>query len=398
MAQETLINIGICSATFIIWVLAILSSVSMRRLGCLVTKARKLPLKHDQDLPPITIVVTSHNQEADLQRNLPMFLNQYYPNFEVIVVDIASKDGTKDLLEHMEEEHRNLRHTFTPSTSRDISRGRLAITLGMKSATNPWVLVTKAEYTPISHNWLLHMVNTLSHHRAAEIVLGYARYSNGNFVRRKIQHFNLWQQMLALPYALKNGAYRTGGDNILYNRNLFMQHQGFASSATLLAGEMDILVNRNSTRNNTAICIHPESILSHNEPSERRLWKQERIFFQETRTHFSRKYRYRMEYAYRVLIHLLNRLMLLMTITLGVYFGYNEEPLWYIASAIAFVLGLTHFIVQGACYNYTAKMVDDRKQNYILTSWYISLTPLWDISAWIRHKFTSNKQFRKKYI
>lgn len=389
---------GICIAAIIIWLLAILSSVSMRRLGRFVEKSRQLPLKNDESLPPISIIVTAHNQELELQHNLPLILEQYYPNFEVIVVDIASKDGTKKLLEKMEEDYHNLRHTFTPETSRDISLSRLAITLGIKAASYSWVLLTQADCAPISHSWILHMVNALKHHRAAQIVLGYTRYTEGSQDNKRMQHFNLWQQMMALPYAAKHGAYRTGGENILYSRELFMQHQGFASSATLLTGATDIMVNTNSTKDNTTICVHADAILCRNTPKEKRLWKQERLFFQETRTHFRRKHIYRLNYAYRVIIHALNHIMLLLAMAVGLIVGTAEDPLWYTATGMALLLGIIHFLVQGTSFNFTSRLTDDRKQNFFLTSWYIALTPLWDLSAWLKHKFTSSKQFRKKYI
>ena len=396
MSIELTICIGICAAAILVWLLAILSSVSMRRLGCLVGKSRQLPI-NNQSLPPVSVIITTHNQEADLQRNLPLILEQIYPSFEVIVVDIASSDGTKDLLERLEEDHHNLRHTFTPATSRDISQTRLAITLGIKSATHPWVLITQADCAPVSHSWILHMANALTHHRAAQMVLGYTRYEAAGNENRKIQHFNLWQQMQALPYAARHGAYRTGGENLLYSRDLFLQHQGFASHATLLTGATDIMVNRNSTPDNTVVCTHSEAVLTHRAPKEERMWKQIRLFFQETRTHFHRRHLYRLSYACRVLLHALNHLLLALAMAAGIIMG-STNPLWYIATGVAILLGITHFIVQGSCYNHTARLIDNRQQNFLLTAWYISMTPFWDLSSWLRHKFTSSRQFRKKYI
>lgn len=381
----------------IVWLLALYSSVSMRRLGRLVQKARTMPM-NDVELPPISVIVLTHDQEYELRRNLPLILEQYYPNYEVIVVDMASKDGTKDLLERLEEDHHNLRHTFTPATSRDISLTRLGITLGMKAAANKWVLLTQADCTPVSHSWIRHMANAMSHHRAAQMVLGYTRITDdNNYTKRKLQHFNLWQQMIALPYAEKHGAYRTGGENLLYNRDLFMQHNGFASDATLLTGATDIMVNRNSTKHNTTICTHADAVLNKNVTLEKRMWKQERLFFQETRTHFKRKYLYRMNYALRVIIHALNQLLLVLTIALGVYMAL-QQPIWYVACGAAFILWLIQFIVQGKCYNFTSTLTDNRKQNFFRTGWFITMTALWDMKAWLRHKFTSEKQFRKKYI
>lgn len=397
MTYELLICLSICLTTFLVWILAIISSVSMRRLGRLVTMSRSLPVSQDE-LPPISIIITSNNQEYELRQNLPLILDQYYPNFEVIVVDMASKDGTKDLLETMEEEYVRLRHTFTPKTSRDVSLTRLAITLGMKAATNPWVIITSADCTPISHTWVLHMANVLKQNRAAKIVMGYTRYDRlDSYAKRKAQHFWLWQQMKALTYASKHGAYRSAGDNILYSRDLFMEHQGFASHANLLTGATDIMLNLNSTKHNLAICTHPEALLCKSAPKSSHQWKQERLFFQETRKHFRRKHLYRMRYAYRVLLHSLYHLLLLASIGVGICEGQTDTR-WYAAIGGAVLLALIHLVVQGNSYNYTARLIDDRTQNHFSTALFISLTPFWDLASWLSHKCTSEKQFRKKFI
>ena len=51
---------------------------------------------------PVSVIVSSKNQLNDLRSNLIYFLDQDYPEFEVIVINDASSDGTDDYLEEFE--------------------------------------------------------------------------------------------------------------------------------------------------------------------------------------------------------------------------------------------------------------------------------------------------------
>ncbi len=48
--------------------------------------------------PRLSVLIPARNEEANLQRLLPSLLAQRYPDFEVIVYDDASDDGTPDVL------------------------------------------------------------------------------------------------------------------------------------------------------------------------------------------------------------------------------------------------------------------------------------------------------------
>lgn len=50
------------------------------------------------DHPKVSIITVGYNSLEDLKRCLPSFAAQQYPNFEIVVVDNASKDGTASYL------------------------------------------------------------------------------------------------------------------------------------------------------------------------------------------------------------------------------------------------------------------------------------------------------------
>ena len=51
---------------------------------------------------PVSVILSSKNQLNNLRSNLIHFLNQDYPEFEIIVINDASSDGTDDYLEELE--------------------------------------------------------------------------------------------------------------------------------------------------------------------------------------------------------------------------------------------------------------------------------------------------------
>ena len=58
---------------------------------------------------PVSVIVSSKNQLNDLRSNLIYFLDQDYPEFEVIVINDASSDFTDDYLEELEKKYDHLK-------------------------------------------------------------------------------------------------------------------------------------------------------------------------------------------------------------------------------------------------------------------------------------------------
>ena len=80
--------------TAIAWMAAIGCSLHYLRLANMARKARRQE-PHTGEFPPVSIVLTVHNQARELQANLPVILQQDYPApFEVIVVDTNSDDAS----------------------------------------------------------------------------------------------------------------------------------------------------------------------------------------------------------------------------------------------------------------------------------------------------------------
>ena len=100
---------------------------------------KRSDIHFSQELPPLSVIIYAREEVENLRRNLPAVLEQDYPQFEVIVINDGNTDESEDYLTLQGEKYPNLYHSFVPSSSRYISRKKLAITLGIKASKYDWL-------------------------------------------------------------------------------------------------------------------------------------------------------------------------------------------------------------------------------------------------------------------
>jgi len=108
----------------------------------------------ENDLPPVSVVIVSKNDSENLAKHLPAILNQEYPDFEVVVVNMGSTDETDMVLKRLEQSYDNLYHTYVPQEAEEWNEKKLALTLGIKAAKNTILLFTEPYCKPVSNRWI----------------------------------------------------------------------------------------------------------------------------------------------------------------------------------------------------------------------------------------------------
>ncbi len=206
----------------------------------------------------ISVIICAKNEEQNLGTFLPRILEQDYPEFEVVVVNDCSTDGTEDLLSELSVRYKRLRYTSIPANEKFLHGKKLAVTIGLKSARFDHVLLTDADCYPVSDQWLQRMASNLSGER--KIVLGYGRYESGRgILNLLIRYETVFTAIQYLSYAINGRPYMGVGRNLAYEKALFFQNKGFASHYHLSSGDDDLLVNEIAGRDNTAVEISRES-------------------------------------------------------------------------------------------------------------------------------------------
>lgn len=209
---------------------------------------------------PVSIIIATRNQVDLLQKNLPVWLDMDYPDYQVVVVNDGSWDETGDYLKEMEALHPRLKHVHLQIDERYHKGKKFAITMGIKAAKHEWMLFTDTDCTPCSKNWISAMMSARK--SETELVLGYSPYSAQRSVLNwfvRYETFLTAQQYLSM--AMIGFPYMGVGRNLLYKKELFFRYKGFASHQHILSGDDDLFVNETSNSQNTAVALHPDSFV-----------------------------------------------------------------------------------------------------------------------------------------
>lgn len=212
----------------------------------------------DQSLEPISVIICARNEADNLSQYLPLVLEQNYPNFEVIVVNDRSWDRTREVLETLSEQYKNLKIVKVPEGEKFIAGKKFAVTMGIKAASNEWLVFTDADCSPASPNWLLGMQQPAD--EQVSIVLGYSPYMRNRGILNSLIRFETFFTAINyLSFALKGMPYMGVGRNMAYKRSLFFKNRGFAAHMHIPSGDDDLFVNANATSRNTEIRINPDA-------------------------------------------------------------------------------------------------------------------------------------------
>ncbi|MBO7068548.1 MAG: glycosyltransferase [Bacteroidaceae bacterium] len=372
----------------VLWIPAIMLMIHYARLGAISRKQSNVDVSNNQPLPSAAIIIVAQEEAEKLRRHLPVFLEQKYPaEYQVIVVDIHSTDDTIKLLEQFEEQYPHLSHSSIPASARDISKQRLAMTLGVKTACTEWVIFTQADCCPEDEDWLANFMNIDAN--AKNAIIGFTKYTQcDSWLMRKRQFLRLRQQMLWIPFATNHHPYWADDTLLAYRRDYFFAHNGFASDSKLQAGAATLLVNKNISSKQCAISINQKSILLQDTPLPH-TWLQERVFAIETHRHTTHKCLYRTWAALKTLLPLLFTISTVISCIL-----------WFqntIVTSVLVALWLCTYIVRDIAFYRTTKQLNIKSYHFTLP-YLCSILPLWNLQAWIRWCFTSKRAFRKKFV
>lgn len=89
--------------------------------------------------PEVSVVIPAYNEATYIDRLLEALSRQNFPNFEVIVSDAQSNDGTKEVVDSFKDK---LNITFLESPPKGPAHGR---NVGAKKAKGEWLLFLDAD-------------------------------------------------------------------------------------------------------------------------------------------------------------------------------------------------------------------------------------------------------------
>lgn len=232
--------------------------------------------KQSEDFPPLSVILVTKDASKALEENLPLILEQDYPQFEVIVIHDKSAGEDENVLKLLGNKYHHLYYSFIPETARYVSRKKLGIAMGIKASRHEWIVVTEPQCKPVSNQWLKGLASHFS--PGTDIVLGYSNYmqKKESFARR-IRLDNMFQAMRYLGRAANGHPYMGIGRNLAYRKSLYLGHKGFASQLNLQRGDDDLFINSIANPMNTKVALSPDSFIRLPVPSYKRVWFEDKV-------------------------------------------------------------------------------------------------------------------------
>lgn len=302
-----------------------------------------------ENQPPVSILITAHDNLAELERNLPMFLRQQYAaDYQVIVVCQSTDGETQDFLKRTAAENPHLYYTYIPESSRYMSRKKLQITLGVKAAKHEWIILTEPNCRPSNDKWLQTMVRQCQDPN--HLVLGYVALDEET---KSIRRFDsIRKAYYVLRRAQQTYGYRSHMPNVAFRKSDFMKEQGYQGNLEYVRGEYDFLVNKYALYGDTATELDCDAWLIREAPSNKS-WHNAHLYLQASRKSLDRAGSMR---TLMFFDHLMPHLSLIATLAVAAYSILMKN--WILTGCAGFSF-LLLFIVRMLIANKAIKHFDD---------------------------------------
>jgi poly-beta-1,6-N-acetyl-D-glucosamine synthase len=216
--------------------------------------------KDNTAYPPVSLIICSRNYEEELKIILPELLNQDYPDFQVVVVNDCSSDGTEWYLSNLKMEYQNLK--ITRILQETDFPNALALTVGIRAASHDWMIFLNPLCIIPGKNWL----KTYADHLlpGKETIYGYVNLSGcKGSMRNMFRYENFNSFILAGAARILGFPMPVTDMNIAYKRTPFLDKKGFAAVLESPFCENELYMNEISTRRNSAFIMNKEASIGH---------------------------------------------------------------------------------------------------------------------------------------
>ncbi len=204
---------------------------------------------------PISVIICAKNEEENLRENLTHILRQEYFDYEVLVVNDGSTDGTAQVLSDFQKEYTHLRVLHIPAdASRKMKGKKYALSQGIEVSKHELLLLTDADCQPASRYWIQGMQAVIGGEK--QIGLGYGPFFT---IDRHLNRFARFETVYtAIQYfsaAIWGFPYMGVGRNLIYKKSLYVENEGFKKHAHITSGDDDLFMSEVATKDNTTICL-----------------------------------------------------------------------------------------------------------------------------------------------
>jgi glycosyltransferase involved in cell wall biosynthesis len=236
---------------------------------------------------PVSILICAKNEATNLIENIPFFLEQNYPNFEIVLINDCSYDTTLEVMKQFKKDFpQKIKIVDVAANEQFWGSKKYALTLGIKAASHEHLLFSDADCKPLSKNWIAKMTHHFN--GTHEIILGYGAYSKiqKSFLNKIIRFETLLTAIQYFSYAKIGLPYMGVGRNLAYTKTTFFNAKGFSKHINIKSGDDDLFINQIANKQNTAICISKKSFTISTPKTTFKNWIQQKSRHISTASHY----------------------------------------------------------------------------------------------------------------
>lgn len=283
---------------------------------------------------PVSVIIAARNERINLAKNLPSVLKQNYENYEVVVINDGSWDGSKDLLSELSRTESRLKIVNLELDEKFHRGKKFALTMGIKAATHEHLLFMDADCTPAGDRWIASMMHHLVH---KQVVLGNSPLTvNKNLLGSIVNYETFHTAVQYLGYARRGIPYMGVGRNLGYTKSVFFANKGFASHQHIMSGDDDLFVQEVARADTTSISLDPNSFTYSPGPENTASWIKQKIRHLSTGKLYKTKF--------KLLLGMYSVFHLLVYICV-IAFMCIEPDVWYIGIALLATKWIVQWIV-----------------------------------------------------
>lgn len=219
----------------------------------------------------ISLLLYTKNNEELLKKQLPVFLKQKHKNYELVLINHASTDGSLEVMENAQKKNPTIKIIDVKNNETFWASKKYALTLGIKAAKHEQLVMSSIDYEPQSTSWLQYMAGASLQ---KPIVIGFK-----NFKQTKR---NFFYRFFDFMYIIKNYTFGKLGlqfngssANVSYPKTLFFSTNGFVHHMNIPFGETRLFANEVAKKSNTTFCLHPDAEVAHVQKPSFKSWFRE---------------------------------------------------------------------------------------------------------------------------
>ncbi|MBQ9138436.1 MAG: hypothetical protein IJX65_07375 [Alistipes sp.] len=247
----------------------------------------RTPILSEQ--PPVSIIVPLFGEDEEyLKGDFRTLLLQSSTSYEVVAVYVGKEDAFYATLKHMRKFYKHLKTTHIDYTPQYPITMRLALNIGIKSATYEHIIITTPETRLTTRDWADYMARGFMY---GDIVLGYCNWEAekglANLFYRK---YRFSEVRTYLAEAIRGRQYGAARNCMGFTKSLYFSVRGF-DHLDLTAGEDDLFIQRIATPENVAVLLTPHAHCSELPPASFSGWLTEVYRQGQTRQFYTQQAR-----------------------------------------------------------------------------------------------------------